>query len=75
MHVCMYVSIYLSRTQFRLEQFLPHTIRDWNSLIDSLLSAAECASKKVSKALFKVGKLCITIQHKLLRTFEATAKT
>ena len=29
--------------------FFPQTIRDWNSLTDSLISAAECAEDSVAK--------------------------
>ena len=29
--------------------FFPQTIRDWNSLTDTLLSAAECAEDSVAK--------------------------
>ena len=32
-----------------LSSFFPQTIRDWNSLTDSLLSAAECAEDSVAK--------------------------
>ena len=37
------------------EQFLPQAIRDWNSLTDSLISAAECGEDSVAKFSSVVG--------------------
>ena len=33
----------------RRTSFFPQTIRDWNSLTDSLISASECAVDSVTK--------------------------
>ena len=39
----------LANTDIYKSSFFPQTIRDWNSLTDSLLSAAECAEDSVAK--------------------------
>ena len=38
-----------ANTDINKSSFFPQTIRDWNSLTDSLLSAAECAEDSVAK--------------------------
>ena len=37
-----------------MSSFFPQTIRDWNSLTDSLISASECAENQVTKFTFLV---------------------
>ena len=38
----------LGRTDIYTSNFFPQTIRDWNSLTDSLISAPECAEDSVT---------------------------
>ena len=39
----------LAGTDFYKSSFFPQTIRDWNSLTDSIISASECAEDSVVK--------------------------
>ena len=39
----------LAGTNIYKPSFFPQTIRDWNSLTDSLISASECAEDSVTK--------------------------
>ena len=39
----------LARTDIYKSSFFPQTIRDWNSLTDSLISASECAEDLVAE--------------------------
>ena len=44
----------LTGTDIYKSSFFPQTIRDWNSLIDSLISAFECAGDSVATFTFFV---------------------
>ena len=39
----------LAGTDIYKSSFFPQTVRDWNSLTDSLISASECAEDSVAK--------------------------
>ena len=41
--------ILMARTDIYKSIFFPQTIRDWNLLTDSLISASECAVESVTK--------------------------
>ena len=48
-HLCLAFQIPIAGTDIYKSSFFPQTIRDWNSLTDSLISASECAVDSVTK--------------------------
>ena len=48
-HYSMAFQTLLVGTDIYKSSFFPQTIRDWNSLTDSLISASECAEDSVTK--------------------------
>ena len=48
-HHSLAFQISLARINIYKSSFFPQTIRDWNSVTDSLISAAECAEDPVTK--------------------------
>ena len=48
-HHSLAFQTHFANTDIYKRSFFPRTIRDWNSLTDSLLSAAECAEYSVAK--------------------------
>ena len=47
----------MAGTDIYKSSFSPQTIRDWNSLTDSLISASECAVDSVTKFTSLVGAM------------------
>ena len=48
-HHSLAFQVSMARTDIYKSSFFPQTIRDWNSLTDSLISASECAVDSVTK--------------------------
>ena len=59
----------LAGTDIYKSSFFPESIRDWNSLTDSLISASECAENLVAKFTSLVMHTCDKFQRGIREIF------